>query len=242
MTIARSVLLATLWLAGAPLAACGDDDGAGGGTDMDSDSDTDSDTDADAGTDTDADTDAGSDTDPGTPLGTVQLTYYWVTSESDFSGVHDTALGTCDAAFIADVPYDFATSIRLEGTGKLEDGTMLNIDCDCGGGFDCFVELGPEFPWGMGSAGNALEPYVSVAVDESVIDHGAVLYAPALDGVPLPEGGTHDGCLRADDVGGGIVGMHIDWFVGLEASYLALDPVVPETLELYLDSPQCTGL
>jgi 3D (Asp-Asp-Asp) domain-containing protein len=79
-------------------------------------------------------------------------------------------------------------------------------------------------------------------VDEAVIDHGAVLYAPALDGVELPEGGSHDGCLRADDVGGGIDGMHIDWFVGLEDNYLALDPVVPETLDLYADSPQCAGL
>jgi 3D (Asp-Asp-Asp) domain-containing protein len=191
--------------------------------------------------DADADTDADGDTDPGTAFGTVDLTYYWVTQEADFDGADDTALGDCDYGFIADVPYAFATSIRIEGTGKLEDGTMLNVDCDCSGGFDCFVELGEEFPWGMGSAGNALEPYVSIAVDEAVIDHGTVLYAPALDGVELPEGGSHDGCLRADDVGGGIDGMHIDWFVGLEDSYLALDPVVPETLDLYADSPQCAG-
>jgi 3D (Asp-Asp-Asp) domain-containing protein len=233
-------LLAALWLAALPLGGCGDDDGAGGDSDSDSDSDTDSDTDSDSDTDTDSDTDA--DTDPGTPFGNVQLTYYWVTQEADFDGADDTALGTCESAFIADVPYAFATSIRTEGTGKLEDGTMLNIDCDCGGGFDCFVELGEEFPWGMGSAGNALEPYVSIAVDESVIDHGTVLYALALDGASLPEGGAHDGCLRADDVGGSIVGMHIDWFVGLEDNYLELDPLVPETLNLYVDSPQCEGL
>jgi hypothetical protein len=258
MTMVRFLWLAALCLAVAKLGACGDDDGAGDGADSDSDSDSDSDgdtdadtdadtdvdTDVDAGTDTDADTDTDTDadTDPGTLLGNVALTYYWVTDEADFDGADDTALGTCDSAFIANVPYDFATSIRLEGTGKLDDDTMLNIDCDCSGGFDCFVVLGPEFPWGMGSAGNALEPYVSVAVDEGVIDHGTVLYAPALDGVSLPEGGVHDGCLRADDVGGGIVGMHIDWFVGLEANYLELDPAVPETLDVYLDSPQCEGL
>jgi len=253
MTTVRALWLAALCLAASTPAACGDDGGSADGdsdsdtdsdSDSDSDTDTDTDSDTDVDTDTDADTDADSDadTDLGTPLGNVELTYYWVTQEADFDGADDTALGDCDSGFLADVPYDFATAIRTEGTGKLDDGTMLNIDCDCGGGFDCFVELGPEFPWGMGSAGNALEPYVSIAVDESVIDHGAVLYAPALDGVALPEGGAHDGCVRADDVGGGIVGMHIDWFVGLEVNYLELDPVVPETLDVYADSPQCAGL
>ena len=121
---------------------------------------------------------------------------------------------------------------------------MINIDCPCDGGFDCFVELDLDlFPWGAGCADNPLAPFVSVATDTSVIPYSTVLYSPELDGLELPSSsGYHDGCLRADDVGGGISGWHVDWFVGLRDHYLALDPEVPELLTLYTDTPACSDL
>jgi len=229
---------------------CGGDgegsDDADAGTDSDTDADTDSDADTDVDTDadadTDTDTDADADTDTGTFWGTVDLTYYWVAYEGDYAGAPDTALETCEDDPIATVAYDFAAALRLEGTGKLLDDTMLNVDCPCAGGFSCFVELGPGFPWGMGSASNPLEPYVSIAVDTTAIAHGTVLYSPDLDGLALPGGGEHDGCLRADDVGGGITGMHVDWFVGLRESYYALDADVPEQLDLNEGAGACDYL
>jgi membrane-bound lytic murein transglycosylase len=96
-----------------------------------------------------------------------------------------------------------------------------------------------QFPWGQGSKGNALVPYLSIATDISVLPFGTSLSAPDLDGLALPGGGTHDGCLRAADVGGGINGMHFDWFVGLEGNYQQLDANVPEQVELFEGGTIC---
>ena len=241
-----AVLLAALVMLMGAVGGCGDDstdaEGTDGDSDSDSDSDTDSDTDSDG--DSDSDSDAGPDggADTGTPFGTVDITYYWVAFEGDYSGTADTVLETCAYEYLATVPYDFAVALRLEGTGKLNDGRLLNVDCSCDGGFSCFVELGAGFPWGMGSASNPLEPYVSIAVDHANISHGTVLYSPDLDGVALPESGSHDGCLRADDVGGGIIGMHIDWFVGVRDNYYVLDPLVPDQIDLHEGAGVCEYL
>jgi 3D (Asp-Asp-Asp) domain-containing protein len=139
---------------------------------------------------------------------------------------------------------DFAEAARLEGTARLVDGRMINIGgCSCAGGYDCFVVLDTDtYPWGMGNRSNPLEPFVSVATDTDVIASGTILYSPEIDGVALPAemgGGTHDGCLRADDVGGGITGMHIDFFAALRAYYVELDPLIPENVTLYTDPPRC---
>lgn len=208
-----------------------DDIGEDGGGDGDTDTDS----------DTDGDSDSGSDT-SGTLLGSAELTYYWVAFEGDYDGPADTTIGTCDSTAIAMVPHDFAVAARLEGTGRLNDDRMINIDCPCGGAFDCFVELDPDlFPWGLGSADNPLVPFVSVATDTSVIPFGTVLYSPELDGLMLPDTwGVHDGCLRADDVGGAIIDWHVDWFVGLKDHYLVVDPEVPEQIFLYTDVPACS--
>lgn len=227
-------------------APSGSDSDSDGDSDGDTDGDADADTDGDADSDTDADSDLDTDseTDPGELLGTADLTYYWVAYQGDYSDPSDTVIGTCDAAPLATVPYDFAVAARLEGTARLLDARMINVDCPCGGGFDCFVELDTdEYPWGIGCADNPLVPFVSLATDTGVIPYGTVLYAPELDGLALPgDAGMHDGCLRADDVGGGISGWHVDWFVGLREHYLALDAVVPEQLTLYGDTPACAGL
>lgn len=183
---------------------------------------------------------------PGTLLGEVELTYYWVAYEGDHECTSpDTTIGTCAGEAIAVVCREFAEAARMEGTAKLEDGRMINIGgCSCSGGFDCFTVLDPEeFPWGMGNRSNPLEPFVSVAVDVDVIPSGTVLYSPEIDGTPLPEdagGGVHDGCLRADDVGGGIIGMHIDFFAALRIWYGELDPLIPDTVTLYTDPPRCS--
>lgn len=77
----------------------------------------------------------------------------------------------------------------------------------------------------------ALEPYRTFAVDRTVIPYGTALWIPELDGQAMPGeapwgGFVHDGCVIAGDTGGGIVGTHVDWFVGLRASYLTLDGVL----------------
>lgn len=166
---------------------------------------------------------------------------YWVAHEGDYEASPTTQLGTCAAEAIATVTTAFADALKLEGSGKLLDDRVVNIGgCGCGGGYDCFAVLDPaQFPWGQGSQGNALVPFVSIATDTSVLPFGTSVYAPDLDGQPLPGGGTHDGCLSAADVGGGINGAHFDWFVGLVANYQILDPDVPEQVELFEGGARC---
>jgi hypothetical protein len=186
----------------------------------------------------DPETDTG---EPGNSLGVFELTYYWVAYEGDFDPAPTTDVGDCGGQTIATVPTEFADALKLEGSGKLLDGRLLNIGgCGCGGGYDCFIELDPrQFPWGQGSQSNPLMPYLSIATDTAVLSTGTWVYAADLDDQELPDGSTHDGCLRADDVGGGIDGMHIDWFVGLRDNYLTLDPDVPEQLELFEAGTLC---
>lgn len=202
------------------------------------DTDDTTDTETTAATETGTETETG---DPGNSLGVFDLTYYWVAYEGDFAPAPTSDIGTCGGQTIATVPTEFADALALEGSGRLLDERMINIGgCGCGGGYDCFVELDAmQFPWGQGSQGNALMPFVTIATDTGVLAFGTSVYVPDLDGQPLPGGGTHDGCLLAGDVGGGINGMHIDWFVGLTDNYLTLDPDVPEQVELFEGGTIC---
>ena len=53
----------------------------------------------------------------------------------------------------------------------------------------------------------------SVAVDPRLVPMGEPLYIPEFDGVVLPSGKVHDGCVRADDTGGNIKKKKMDFFV-----------------------------
>jgi len=169
---------------------------------------------------------------PGAELGTFQLTYYWVTCEEEFSGTPDTSIYDSSCNELAVVPSAFFDSLRLEGTGKLADGRVLNYagSCPCATS-PCFFEVDAEHPWGVGSMNRALVPFRSIAVDPAVIAIGTPVYVAELDGVQMPGdpptgGFVHDGCVTADDTGGGINGMHIDFFAALRANYLALDAIL----------------
>jgi len=167
--------------------------------------------------------------DPGPSLGSFELTYYWVASEGDFGGAADTDLYDPDCAVIATVSSDFADALDIEGTGRLLDGRLLNVSGACGcARSPCYAEADADHPWGIGVQDRALVPFRSVAVDRDVIEYGTGLYLPALDGVSMPGEApwgdfTHDGCVVAADTGGAIVGMHVDFFVGLEDAYRTLD-------------------
>jgi 3D (Asp-Asp-Asp) domain-containing protein len=127
---------------------------------------------------------------------------------------------------IARVSREFASEIELQGTGKLRDGRVLNIWGSCGCGHSpCFAVTGTQ--WGTAGSGNPLSPFRTVAVDPKVIKVGSLLYIPALEGRRMPGhepwgGFVHDGCVVADDTGGGIDGNQLDLFVGRKAYYLGL--------------------
>lgn len=193
----------------------------------------------------------------GTYLGTMWNTYYYLAMESDYSGPDDTILYDANCAPIAQVPADFSDDVCIQGSGRLSDGRVINYarTCNCGrtcptGGIICYQLLDANrYPWGMGSSSNPLVPLRSWAVDSSFIARGTLLYAQQFDGVMIPAydgigGFVHDGCFRADDVGGWIQGNHFDFFAGTHAMWLALENLFPthSTFDVYEASDRCAHL
>ena len=124
-----------------------------------------------------------------------------------------------DCTVIAEVSRAFASQLSIQGTGKLRDGRMLNVSGHCSCEFSpCFHELVAQV-WGTAGSGRPLQPFRTVAVDPKVIKLGSLLYVPLLEGRVMPGrppwgGFVHDGCVVADDTGGGIKGEQLDLFVG----------------------------
>jgi 3D (Asp-Asp-Asp) domain-containing protein len=175
------------------------------------------------------------------------MTMYWITTEEEFADQpDDTDIYTPDCQVLATVPAEFADNLAIEGTGRLEDGRVINYDgaCDCQLS-PCYHEVDAEHPWGSGAGGRALVPFRSVAVDRDVIAIGTSLYVLELDGIAMPGDPpwgdfVHDGCVSADDTGGGIDGMQIDFFAVFRAHYLTIDPQIDApTVTLYGGGGRC---
>jgi len=169
---------------------------------------------------------------PGEPLGTFKFTYYWVTVESAFGGAKTAKLYDDKCKVLANVSEGFSDAIRLEGTGRLEDGRVLNYWGNCGCSSDpCYFEVDDTHPWGHGVQNRALSPFRSVAVDRDVVSYGTKLYIEELDGVTMPGeapwgGFVHDGCVTADDTGSAINNKHLDFFAARKGDYLSLNGVL----------------
>jgi 3D (Asp-Asp-Asp) domain-containing protein len=155
----------------------------------------------------------------GYPVGAregFRLSYYWLAYESEYANEpYDTAIYTRQGFFIGKFPSAFVYELKLEGSGILSDGRVLNYDGECAYGMGtCFrtLEL-DEHPLGAGVQGRRLEPFRSIAVDPRFIPIGAPVYVPELVGALMPDGTRHDGCLRADDMGGAIKQHKLDFFV-----------------------------
>lgn len=189
----------------------------------------------------------------GTALGTFENTYYYVAHEGAYSGAPEATLYGPSCEPIAEVSASFANAACIEGTARLNDGRLINyyLPCSCGGPCHyCWSELdAAQFPWGKGSQNNPLEPLRSWAADTGVIPFGTVVYVEEWDGLMLPDvdglgAYAHDGCFRADDVGGAISGTHVDFFTGSPGMWQALEQIFPTRSEfvVYTDSPRCQHL
>lgn len=186
---------------------------------------------------------------PGPPLGDFKLTYYYVTEESNWvgdGGIDDTALYDLQCNLLAMVPAGFARSLAIEGTGQLTDGRVLNYSgaCSCATS-PCYHFVDEDHPWGSGAGDRPLVPFRSVAVDRAVLTIGQWYWVAELDGILMPGtppvgGFVHDGCVSADDTGGGVDGQHIDFFSALRRYYLALDGELGlDTVTLYEGGGRC---
>jgi 3D (Asp-Asp-Asp) domain-containing protein len=197
------------------------------------------------------------------PLG-FALRFYWLVLESDYdmpvaastaprSGrrkkVPDNTwveLYTPEGFFMQHVREAFAWALRLEGTGLMEDGRIINYTGKCPYGYGtCFEQLDVrEHPFGRGAGMRPLIPFKSVAVDPRLVPIGEVLYIPEFDGLVLPDGSIHDGCVRADDTGGGIKHKKMDFFVVTYGNFrFLLDELQNVTwISPQIEAPRCQYL
>jgi 3D (Asp-Asp-Asp) domain-containing protein len=155
----------------------------------------------------------------GYPVGLKEgfrLSFYWLAYEHEYANEnYDTDIYTRQGFWIGRFPEAFVYELKLEGSGVLRDGRVLNYDGECNYGIGtCFKTVDPtEHPLGAGVQNRRLEPFRSIAVDPRYIPIGATVYVPELVGVQMPDGTAHDGCLRADDMGGAIRQHKLDFFV-----------------------------
>ncbi len=174
-------------------------------------------------------------------LGSFKLTYYYISLESDFTGMAAEPMYDRSGNLLAMAPTAFVKASRMNGTVKTLSGKALNCVGKCPHSpYGCFRQLDSSYPNGQGAAGRNLDPYQSIAVDPTVIALGTRVYAKELDGLALPDGTTHDGWLLADDTGGAIKGKHIDFFVEGKAAYRALDAKTKMT-HVTLSPEKCGG-
>jgi hypothetical protein len=112
----------------------------------------------------------------------------------------------------------------MEGTCLLTDGTMINLDQ----GQNTFLVVNTkQHPYGLGSTDSiSLHPWTSVAAND--IKKGTTLYIKEIDGIKLPNGMTHNGCVRVDDESWSFNGCQLDWFVLMYETYAEIANKVGE--------------
>lgn len=159
-------------------------------------------------------------------------TFYYVADETFYGPVKTEKLYEARTGnLLATVNADFREDLDIQGTGKLNDGRVLNVWKYTGGIWD-YVVL-PEGSYGLGIRDHYLYPFRTAAVDFRYVCKkgqysncgastselkrrfvGSLLYVKQLVGAKLPNGAVHDGYVCAHDVGGAIKEDRIDLFVG----------------------------
>jgi 3D (Asp-Asp-Asp) domain-containing protein len=191
------------------------------------------------------------------------LRFYWLSLEEDYDDPTSGAapksgrikavptntyveLYTPEGYYFGHVPERFAWSLRLEGSGLMKDGRIVNYTGKCPFGYGtCFEQLDvDEHPFGRGAGLRKLIPFKSVAVDPRLVPIGEPIYIPEFDGLVLPDGSIHDGCVRADETGGGIKRRKMDFFVVTYGNFrFLLDELENVTwITPQIQSPRCEYL
>ncbi|MDB2447331.1 3D domain-containing protein [bacterium] len=162
----------------------------------------------------------------------VYPTFYYVADEA-FYGTRKTErlYQARTGKRLATVNKEYRVDLDIQGTGKLNDGRVLNVWKYTNRIWD-YVVL-PKGSYGLGIHDHYLFPFRTVAIDFTYLCQqaglkncsgnratdkkrfiGSLLYISQLDGTALPNGKTHDGYVCAHDVGGAIKSDRIDLFVG----------------------------
>lgn len=154
---------------------------------------------------------------PGRPM---KLTMYFVAEQPCPDG-SDASLPKCGGGALAAVSTGFRKTAAMQGSARLCDGRVVSVRTVHP---LCFAVV-EGAPWGKTASGRPARPFRSIAVDPGELTLGHWYFVPELRGLVLPApatGEVHDGCVRADDVGGGVKGAHIDLFVGRRDAMTAL--------------------
>ncbi len=86
-----------------------------------------------------------------------------------------------------------------------------------------WLELDPgKFPYGQACKGDPVVPFKTVAADPRYFPYGSKLYVPMFDKLSMPDGSVHDGLFTVNDVGGKVLGYHLDVAVREKSDYQAL--------------------
>ncbi|RUP44235.1 hypothetical protein BC936DRAFT_149727, partial [Jimgerdemannia flammicorona] len=152
---------------------------------------------------------------------TIPFTQYWVPKEGlkdqDDNGRPITLtlspkpvqLKTGGGRVIAKVSKNTYYKCYLEGTCLLNDGTLVNLDDDKKRTF--LIIDTKYYRFGQGSTDKALVPFVSIAANDWPI--GTTAIVKELVGKKLPNGKTHNGCVRVDDKSWSFKKCQFDFFV-----------------------------
>ena len=149
-------------------------------------------------------------------LGRFSPSFYQAVDESapEFRGRSRTeAVRDRTGEILARVSAPFLRRLNIEGCGRLADGRVVTYDTRVRGTIRYRFT---EHAFGVSHCETPLVPYRTVAVDASVIPLGSMIFVPRVRGLLLPDGTTHDGFFRAEDIGSSIRGERIDFFVGFD--------------------------
>ncbi|HLU68011.1 MAG TPA: 3D domain-containing protein, partial [Kofleriaceae bacterium] len=178
--------------------------------------------------------------------GAFALRFYWLAMQDSFDPVdRHVPIYLQNGFFIGSFPERFVRALLMEGSGLLSDGRVINYDGRCRYGVGtCYEPLDErDYPFGRGARRRPLVPFVSVAVDPRLVPIGEPLYVPELDGLLLPDGSIHDGCVRADDTGGNIKKRKMDFFVVSRDNFRALVDALGATwITPHIEHPRCQYL
>lgn len=149
-------------------------------------------------------------------IGDLKPTFYWIAMEKADGESKIRPLKDMEGNILAMVTDKFYREIRMEGTGKMLDGRVINFEgrvkLPDGTTEIRWVVCPPEAPYGYGVDKIPLVPFRSVAVDPTVVPIGSRVYIPKAVGAKLPDGSIHDGLFMAVDIGDAIKNKRIDMF------------------------------
>jgi 3D (Asp-Asp-Asp) domain-containing protein len=149
-------------------------------------------------------------------VGVLKPSFYWVGLETNDGQPKDQKVLDVSGNALVMVSAKFLATLRLEGTGRLMDGRMLNFKARNvfpDGTFEIRYRFcAADAPYGYGFENVPLIPFRSVAIDPKVIPLGSKLFIPEAVGAPLPDGTKHDGYFVASDIGDAIQNQRIDVF------------------------------